>query len=258
MNRLRSTGRALLAAAAAAIFSTAGGAADPGNAPLPRPRLWFRFTPGAGAGNRVRDDSGNGHDGRFESRRGALAAHIVKTPYGPALQLAKGEGVRVPLTPDLAAVKALTVMAWVRPDDVNRHLAVVAMKGDRNPGRPETGYRLSVAWRTAFAELGFGKSGGVRISAPPFSIEAKRWAHLALTFDGRDLILYIDAAEAARRHFQKPRRIQPFSSSDFTVGKYFWHDAYPFAGQLADVRIYDRALTPEQVFRAAAQWLGPP
>ena len=54
------------------------------------------------------------------------------------------------------------------------------------------------------------------------------------------------------------RRIRPFGGRTFTVGEYFWRDAYPFVGLLADVRIYDRALAPDQVFRAAAEWLGPP
>ena len=223
---------------------------------LPVPRLWYRFE--TTTERAVRDASGHGHDGVFEAKSGALAEHLVRTQYGPALRLARGEGVRVRMTPDLACENGLTVMAWVRPDEVNRHLAVVAAKSDTVADQKAAGWRLSVFWRTAFGEVGLGDPAGVRITAPPFSVEAKHWVHLALTFDGTDLILYVNAAEVARKHFPEARRILPFRSRTFTIGKYFWRDAYPFTGLLADVRIYDRALAPDQVFRAAAEWLGPP
>jgi len=149
-------------------------------------------------------------------------------------------------------------MAWARPDAVNRHLAVVAAMSDRVPNEKAAGYRLSLAWGAAFGELGFGDPAGVRVSTPRFSVAPKHWVHVALTFDGTDMILYLNAVEAARKHFTGKRLILRFPGRDFTVGKYFWHDAYPFEGLLADVRIYDRALSAEELFQAACQWLGTP
>ncbi len=238
---------------AAALFPSVADSADT----LPAPVLRYRFD--SIRGTRVRDASGHGHDGRLEIRNPARAkSPLVRTPYGPALKLAEGDGVRVRMAPDLACRDALTVMAWARPDVVNRHLAVVTAKGDRVPNQKAAGYRISISWRAAFGELGFGDPEGVRISTPGFSVEPKHWVHVALTFDGTDMILYLNAVEAARKHFPEKRRIRPFPGRDLTIGKYYWHDAYPFEGLLADVRIYDRALTPEQVFLAAAQWLGAP
>jgi hypothetical protein len=224
------------------------------------PGLRLRYDFAAVADGAIPDASGNGHLAALEGKDGALP-QVAASPYGPALRLdpGKGHGLRVKPAPDLVCAEALTVMAWVRPDHVDAHLAVVADQGDRVPGTMAKGYRLSVCWRRAMAELGFGDDEeGVRLLSPEWSLEPERWAHLAMTFDGQTLVLYVNAAEAARLRLPGPRRLAPGpSAGGLTIGKYYWNDAYPFTGLLADVRIYDRALTEQEVFAAAMEFLGP-
>ncbi len=212
----------------------------------------------AAEGTTVPDASGNGHEARLEGRDGVLPA-VVATPYGKALRLeaGKGQGLRVGRAPDLVCADGLTVMAWVRPERADGHLAVLANKGDRVAGTPARGYRLSVFWRRVLAEVGFGDDEeGARVCSPEWSIEPQRWAHLAMTFDTTTLVVYVNAAEAARLRLPEPHRLAPGpSAGGMTIGKYYWNDAYPFAGLLADVRVYDRALSPEEILTAAAAFV---
>ena len=203
----------------------------------------------------VPDASGKGHAGRLEGNEGHLPK-VVSTPYGPALELIKDKGhsVRVKWADDLAGTDGLTVMAWIKPSEVRRHLAIVAGKGDRVKGRPATGYRLSVAWNRLLTEVGLGGESQQRLSSPNWSIAADTWAHVAMTFDGSKILVYINATLVAEQALAEPAAIVPFKR-DLTIGKYFWNDAYPFTGLLADVRIYDRALKEDDIFDAARVFL---
>lgn len=203
----------------------------------------------------VADVSGNGHSGRLEGRDGQVP-ELVASARSRALKLEKGagQGVRVDGAADLVCAEGLTAMAWVRPEATRSHLAVIANKGDRVKGRKATGYRLSVFWSRAFMDLGFGDEEGVRLSTPEWTVNPKYWIHIAMTFDGRDMVLCLNATEAARKPLDEPRRIAPHGRN-FTIGKFFWNDAYPFVGLIDDVRIYNRALTEAEIFAAAFEGL---
>ena len=227
-------------------------------APAADPALRLHYDFAVPAGETLPDASGHAHPAVVEGKEGALPV-IVPTPYGRALRLEadKGQGLRVKPAADLVGAEALTVMAWIRPEIVDSHLAVVANKGDQVPGQMAKGYRLSVTWGRLSAELGFGDDEvGVRLSSPEWSIDPQHWVHVALTFDRRDLILYIHATEAARLHLPAPKALVAGpSAGGLTLGKYYWNDAYPFVGLLADVRIYDRALPAADVLAAASEFL---
>jgi len=217
--------------------------------------LRLHYTFARVTGTTVFDASGAGHDGTLEGREGCLPK-VVDTPYGPALELLKdsGHGVRVTWADDLAGTDGLTVMAWVKPSEARRHLAVVAGKSDRVKGQPASGYRLSVFWNRVMMDIGLGEETEQRLSSPEWSITADAWTHVAMTFDGSRMLVYINATVAAEHVFPEPVAIMPFKRS-LTIGKYFWNDAYPFTGLLADVRFHSRALEEADVFSAARAFL---
>ena len=216
-------------------------------------RLHYTFSGVAGV--TVPDASGAGHDGTLEGKEGCLPK-IVDTPYGPALELLKdsGHGVRIPWADDLNGADGLTVMAWVKPSEVRRHLAVIAGKSDSVKGRPASGYRLSVFWNRVLMDIGLGGETEQRLSSPEWSISADAWAHVAMTFDGSKMLVYINVTVVGEHVLPEPAAITPFKR-DLTIGKYFWNDAYPFTGLMADVRIYDRALEEADIFSAARTFL---
>lgn len=203
----------------------------------------------------VQDVSGHGHDGVLEPKASQRPV-AIDTPYGRALKLEKGKGhgVRVAFAEDLGGVEGLTVLAWIRPDVARSHLAVVANKGDRVKGRPARGYRLSVFWNRLFMDVGFGGDNGVRLLSDEWSIQAGYWVHVGMTFDGRHTVVYINASEAARQTLSAPASLT-LRRQAFTIGKFFWNDAYPFVGLIGDVRIYSSALSGDEVFEAANVFL---
>lgn len=217
--------------------------------------LRLRYTFVGVTGATVPDASGAGHDGTLEGQQGRLPK-VVDTPYGPALELLKdgGHGVRVKWADDLAGTHGLTVMAWIKPSEVRQHLAIVAGKGDRVKGVPASGYRLSVFWSRVLMDIGLGGEAGQRLSSPEWSITVDAWTHVAMTFDGSKMLVYINATVVGEQVFPEPAAIRPFKR-DLTIGKYFWNDAYPFTGLVADVRIYDRALKEAEIFSAACTFL---
>ena len=248
IKRLSAPTIALLTLANAALHHL-----EPTMAAEPSLRLRYTFADVTGAA--VPDASGAGHTGKLEGKAGSLPK-VVDSPYGPALELLKdqGHGVRVKWTDGLAGANGLTAMAWVRPSEARRHLAVIAGKGDRVKGRPASGYRLSVFWNRVMMDIGLGGEAGPRLSSPEWSIAANAWAHVAMTFDGSRMVVYINATVAGERVLPEPGTIMPFKRS-LPIGKYFWNDAYPFTGLLADVRIYDRALADDEIFSAARAFL---
>ena len=105
-----------------------------------------------------------------------------------------------------------------------------------------------------YPDLGFDDENAEQLTTPEWSVNAGYWTHVAMTFDGQHMVLYLNAAEAARKALPDPRKLSP-NRRPFTIGKYFWNDAYPFVGLVGEVRIYDRVLTEGEVFRAAGEFL---
>jgi len=235
------------------LLFLAAALAAAGEAPAGALRLRYDFASVAGV--TLADASGNSHAGTLEGKDDQLP-QLVDTPYGKALRLEKdkGQGVRVPFAEDLVCAEGLTVMAWVKPGNARSHLAIVANKGDRVPGQAVHGYRLSVFWNRAMMDLGFDDENAEQLTTPEWSVNAGYWTHVAMTFDGQHMVLYLNAAEAARKALPDPRKLSP-NRRPFTIGKYFWNDAYPFVGLVGEVRIYDRVLTEGEVFRAAGEFL---
>jgi hypothetical protein len=92
-------------------------------------------------------------------------------------------------------------------------------------------------------------SGGVNIGGvdqgiqSPFTPPANAWTHVAFTYDGANLILYVNGTEVNRRPMTGA--LTPSTGVLRLGGNTIWGEH--FAGVLDDVRIYTRALTPGEV-----------
>jgi len=84
-------------------------------------------------------------------------------------------------------------------------------------------------------------------------LPAGRWVHLAATFDGKIMRLYMDGIE--RGTMERPGEVRP-NGSPLVLGNYeVGHPAH-FTGLLDDVRLYRRVLTPEEIRTHAAARAG--
>ncbi|HEU4726020.1 MAG TPA: LamG-like jellyroll fold domain-containing protein, partial [Candidatus Eisenbacteria bacterium] len=183
-----------------------------------------------GAGTTTSDESGNGNDG-------ALAGAVWTTQgrFGNALAFTGSNSkVTVPDSPSLQLASGMTLEAWVYPTAATGAWTDVIMKwnddyyvtaSSQPNGRPACGSRLSGSL--------YGTS----------ALPVNAWSHLATTYDGAFVRLYVNGLEVGNRAATGtlPASGGPLSfGGDGLFGQYF-------TGRIDEVRIYDHALTPSEI-----------
>ena len=138
------------------------------------------------------------------------------------LQLAPGEG------PDLAG-GAVTLEAWVLPEPVAGHAPILG-RGDTHVLLKTNGDQL---------EFFVYDGGWITCTAPLPADWHGNWHHVAGSYDGERLRLFIDRAEVAQRthHGQIHAAASPWA-----VGTNSDHRGRRFAGLIADARVWTTAL----------------
>jgi len=187
----------------------------------------------AGAGTTAADQSGNGNHGTISG-----ATWTTQARYGGRALSFDGNNDRV-TGPSITLTDAFTLMAWVyNPSNVPFE-TIVTVGANRDlylaNGR--------VTFYTGQADLGFG-------AALPTNV----WQHVALTYDGIDVTAYVNGAvrggvggvtlNAATGPLQVGAWVVGSGAGDY------------FGGVIDEVRVYDRALTLEEVQTALATPIG--
>ncbi len=182
---------------------------------------------------------------------GVLQNNVTWAPLGGHFGgAARGNGndARILLGPcDLTTGPGdeITLSAWFKPDIVSQSERMLICK-TTGPSTNDMVWSLSLVNATA-ARFRV-RSGGVvtELSTSPSSIFSGTWYHLAGVYDGNEMRIYLNGALMAFApksgligfHPQAPASMfNPPSSS------------IPFFGWLDDVRIYDRALTDQEVLQ---------
>jgi hypothetical protein len=103
----------------------------------------------------------------------------------------------------------------------------------------------------ATLNIGGGRENCHAVAGSPLARE--QWHHLAMTYDGSDLRLYVDGEVQARETIGQPRGAGPGTASigrrDDGAG-----DGYHFRGYLDEIRLWRSALPPEGI---RAHWASP-
>ena len=204
-------------------------------------------------GGRIPDISGHGHDAQLKAE-GALPA-LVDGIVGKALKFSAGEHqwLEVEYAPELDAPARITVMAWVKIAARNKAYAIVCNKGDKSGPPPWPGWRLRVFWTRAAFQIGTPDGKEYMAVSPEWDVEPGKWAHVAGTYDGRTLRIYVNGV--LRGQAEAPGGIAP-RKGPIVIGNYIGRkDAYPMDGLIDDVRIYSRALTADEIVAAASEGL---
>lgn len=172
---------------------------------------------------------------------GFYQAARVKGIDGNALDC-NGGCVLIPSNPLLCPPNGLTTECWVYTDvaDQNDKWIVNRIFG----GKTNSGYRLGFyAGKPCFAIPQTDWSHHLSGSK---ALPVGKWVHLAATYDGQMMRIYMDGEECASL-----ARIGPVSPNDFDLclGSYAEsHDAH-FTGKLDEVKLYNRALSANEIQR---------
>jgi hypothetical protein len=188
---------------------------------------WWNFDQVAG---RLADDrSGQGNQLLIQS------AWLVRGVSGTALKLDRGGSAFAPHSASLSPQQAITVEAWVQPGTI---------PADKIPTvvRKESCYSL----RFTHGRLGWLLwIGGQRadLVSSQTQWEPQRWYHLAATYDGSVMRLYIDGRADSRSRAQTGL-IDAVATTVVVAGG---QGQSLLPGAIDDVRIYGRALTADEI-----------
>jgi hypothetical protein len=120
-----------------------------------------------------------------------------------------------------------------------------------------TGFDLRIAGSTGVLEARVGTvaSGKVTVDTDPGAVTAGTWQHVALTFNGSTIKVYVNGSMLASEDLGTPTTIQ-YDGDVIRIGMMgqlffgYWH--WPFVGNIDEARIYNRALSATEIARLAA------
>jgi len=182
-----------------------------------------------GNGDTVRDMSPNSFQGKI------IGGDFkwVDGQKGAGLELVSGTEVQVPDHALLDGMKALTLEIWVKQD--SHQSTGVIQKGTN---WPDMSY-LAQPWSDQ--QIYFGvKDTSSRAIAPPGSYPLGEWYHIAATFDGKTLKLFIDGDEKSEA--ESPVNQVPDTTTPLQIGN-------RFTGVIDEFVMYSRALDASEIQR---------
>ncbi len=209
-------------------LTTAGGSGGPSG-------LVAAYGFDEGSGSTVADSSNSNNGGTISG-----ASWTTSGRYGRALDFdGTNDSVQVPDANSLDLTSTMTLSAWVKPHAIAGRWQTPIWKEDGASGT----YALSADRPTSsLPSVGARSSSGWQIADGTSPLTNNEWAHLAGTWDGQALKLYINGALVST---------QAATSNALTSTGVLRIGAMPggqyFDGLIDEVRVYNRALSQQEV-----------
>jgi hypothetical protein len=202
------------------------------------------------SGQTVRDWSGNGNHGTLGSTPAAddNDPTWIKGIFnlGSALRFDGNDFVRIPDAPELSPQR-LTVSAWIRKDGPAQRFEYFVAKG--------ADVCLSASWGLYTTEnslLSFyvyqGEGPFVRAPEAPAEVFDGRWHHVAGTYDGSMVRLFVDGRQIGNgTPTNTPIEYDTATHGDLGFGAYNGTCSLFLTGDVDGVSVWDRALPIAQI-----------
>ena len=198
------------------------------------PGLVAAYSFNEGSGTTVADSSGNNNNGTLTA-----ATWTTAGKFGNALSFnGTSACVTVPSAPSLQLTTGMTLEAWVFPTSTPTGWRAVIdktvdgyylMASSQNPGPGPT--------------IGGSWTSGGDYQPGPTALAPNVWTHIAATFDGATMRVYVNGVQVASKAKAVP--LAP-TTGTLQIGG----DSYPnefFAGRIDEVRVYNRALSAAEI-----------
>ena len=171
-----------------------------------------------GAGNVVKDSSGNNHDGE------AFNTNWVEGIFGKALEFEGNSDsmVKIPHFDGLN-LEVFTVAAWIKVSELGGYQCIVAKDGN-DPGGTLRTYGMFVIQDQAAIHYSFRDAAGTHQTTNGTAAAADgEWRHVAMAYDGAMIRGYVDAVLDIERPFSGPPITNdgPLTVGSDEVGNYF-------------------------------------
>jgi len=212
--------------------------------PSPGPALQWRFD--ENMGSTALDASGNGHNGTYLGTAASPAVPMpgsAGNPFSRAFVRASQQAVRLPVAPSaLKPANGLTLSAWYRATTVDTSGAELISAGDNYVLRLRTG-QIEFAKRIA-------SSAGTATYAICAIVVTNHltgaWHHLAAVSSPAGMKVFLDGVERCAN--ARGENLLYDRGPDFWVGRHGnGSTAWDFEGNIDDLRVYPRALTPAEI-----------
>jgi len=201
--------------------------------PPPPVGLVAGYTFDAGSGSTLADASGNGNNGTISG------ATWVPGKYGGALSFnGSSDRVSVPASASLNLTSAMTLAAWIEP--------TASQSGWRTIVQRETdSYALNASNSNGpLRPSGAGTFGGAfQWVSGPSANPVNAWTHVAVTYDGTTLRLYVNGTQVAST--AAAGTIES-STNPLWIGGNSPYGEY-FQGLIDEARVYNRVLSATEV-----------
>jgi chitodextrinase len=191
---------------------------------------------GENTGSLLGDSSGNGNHGSITG-----ASWTTQGQFGSALSFnGTSSFVTVPDAASLDLTTTGTMEAWVRLAGLNRWHGVIA-KGNANSD-PAHNYAIEIDNANRVI-CGLGNGATSRVLASTVTLAANQFYHLACTWNGTTLALYINGT----LNTSIAQNITPAgNTAPLFIGQ-FGGNSDRLSGIVDEVRLYTRALTPAEI-----------
>ena len=193
-----------------------------------------------GAGTSVGDGSGNGNVGTVSGatwRCVSSDSNYTPSTYGCSLEFDGADDYARVNSSNSLKSDYVTVEAWVYPLSYNDYGTIV---------RKEDSYIL-VFYGTTGRVVGYDYVGGTwRLCTSPTNKTAplNQWSHLAQTFDGSSVRVYINGELANKCSFSGTVNQ---SNYPVAIGANLTNSIQYFHGLIDDVHVYEQALASEEI-----------
>ena len=187
------------------------------------------------------DSSGNGNHG---TENGSPA--YVAGKFDQAISLdGGGEYVNCGNGSSLNPADAVTVAAWIYPTSYGSSSAEIVTKLDTQSNQRAYALRLDSSSNKLLFFVspdGTNEAGNAVSVASDSSIPLDQWTHVAGTYDGSSIKVYVNGVADGSEHYSSDIYS---SSADLCIGALFisGSPARYFSGRIDEVRIYDSALS---------------
>ncbi len=185
------------------------------------------------SGTTANDDSGSGRTGTISGATRSTAGR-----FGSALTFdGVNDWVTVPDAASLDLTTAITMEAYVRPSAISSWRTVLMKE---QPGGLVYGLYANSNTNRPSAHINAGTEDDTRGTA---QVALNAWTHLAMTYDGAALRLFVNGVQASTKAHSGPMTV---SNGALRIGG---NGVWPewFAGLIDEVRVYGRVLTAAEI-----------
>ncbi len=187
-----------------------------------------------GSGTTAGDASGNGNAGAV------TGATWVPGRFGNALLFnGNGNWVTVPDSASLDLTTAVTMEAWIYPTALGTDWKTVLFK--EQPSNLVYGLYANTTPQRPNAQVFVG--GSDRNVNGPSQLPVNTWTHLAATYDGANIRLYVNGAQVAVT--AQTGAITTSTGALRIGGNNIWPEW--FQGRIDEIRVYNRALSAAEI-----------